>query len=61
MKFSFFIVDFLMFDLTIYYVCTLLPTPLLLTIDSLRLVSFSINNADGNESLNNPRINESIL
>jgi hypothetical protein len=61
MKFSFVIVDFLMLDLTIYYVCTSLPTPLLLTIDSLRLVPVSINNADGNESLNNPRINESIL
>ena len=60
-KINLFIVEFLMLDLTIYYVCTLLPTPLLLTIDSLCLVPVSINKADGNESLNNTRINDSIL
>jgi len=54
-------VDFSLLDLTIYYVYTSLPTPLLLTIDSLRLVPVSINNAEGNESLKYPRINESIL
>ena len=61
MKFSFVIVDFLMLDLTVYYICTSLPMLLLLTIDSLRLVPVSINNADENEFLNNTRINESLV